>query len=313
MPENEVENTSAGADVRSNEELDALADKTDTATNHERPMREAEKPAEKEKAPDETFEFTHNGKPIKATREQLIKYAQQGYDYPQRAQKLNLERQKWEQERQNWEKQWGVYRQIDDYARQNQEWWNLVQNAWSNRSNPQTLASAQPNDPIAASNPGQNDPYAPRFQVLESKLSQLEQLAATIAEEKRIQQEREQDQKLDSEIQSIRQQHSDLDWDSLDENGKSLEMRIMEHAQATGIPSFRAAMRDLLHEQLVGRAESLGKLAISKGIQNRTKIGVLGESPTPTKAMPSQPRDIRKTSYEELEREIREELRSGRS
>ena len=123
--------------------------------------------------------------------------------------------------------------------------------------------------------------------------------------------EQKQDQALDQEVQSIREKHADLDWNTLDENGKHLELRVLEHAQANGISSFKAAFRDLLHDDLISRAASQGKLAIAKGIQNRSKLGVLGESPTPQKGMPTPNRNMRTTSYEDLEADIREEIRRG--
>lgn len=296
---------SAGADVRTDHELDSLADDSGKATNRDRPMK-AELEKQAAKPPADQFEFVHNGKPVKGTREQILKWAQMGYDYPMRAQKLTQEKQQWDAKRQDWEKQWGLYKQIDDYAKTNKDWWQFVQQSWQNKG------VAQPATPQNGA-PAATDPYAPKFQALEQKLSQFEQIAQTLQEEKRASVEKEEDQRLEQEIRSIREQHKDLDWDTLDENGKSLELKVLEHAQSTGIPTFKAAMRDLLHDELVTRAQTAGKLAVSQGIQKRTRLGVIGETPTPTKGMPPRNRDMRKTSYEEIENEIREELRSGRT
>jgi len=307
MAENEVKNEAA-SDVRTDAELDRLADDSDKATNRERPMSEPE--AKPKASESEEFEFIHGGKPVRGTREQILKWAQQGYDYPQRAQKLNQEKAKWEQEKQKWEQSWGIYKQIDEYAAKNKEWWDFIQKGWQNRGAVSQPATAS--QEIPGQIPG-NDPYAPKFQLLEQKISQLEPLVSQFMEEKKLLHEKAEDEKLDKEIKSIREQHADLDWVSLDENGKSLELRVLEHAQKNGIPTFKAAFRDLLHDELITKAQSMGKLAVAKGIQNRTKLGVLGESPTPTKGVPVKNRDIRKTSYEELEQDIREELRLMRS
>lgn len=291
-------------DERTNDDLDKLADDSDKATNRERPMtKEAVKPEPKK---DDGFEFTHNGKPIKANREQIIKWAQMGYDRPQFAQKLNAEKAKWEQDRQNWEKSWGPYKQIDEYAKQNQDWWNFILQQWQTRGqgNPQASAPG-----AAQAHQGQPDPFAPKLQALEQKLVSKFEPVLSHFEQMKV---REEDAKLEREIQSLREQHADLDWETRDENGKSLELRILEHAQAQNIPTFRAAMRDLLHDELLSRASNQAKISIAKGIQAKTKLGVLGETSTPTKGMPQKNRDMRKTSYEELENDIREELRAGR-
>lgn len=309
MLENEEVQESTAPETHSEEYLDSLADGVDKPRNSERAMTAAPKEAAPSK--EEMFEFVHNGKTIKANKEQLIKYAQQGYDYPQRAQKLNQQTAKWNQERADWEKKWGIYKQIDDYARQNQDWWNFINQQWQSRGsfNPQSA-----NAPANTGTGTQGDPVAahPKLAALEQRLQQFEPLINQLAEDRRLAHEKAEDEKLEQEIQSIRNEYKDLDWDSLNEEGKTLEHRVLEHAQATGINSFRAAARDLLFDQLVTRANSQGKLAVAKGIQQRTKLGVLGESPTSVRTMPKSSKDIRKTSYEELEAEVREDIRAGR-
>ena len=110
MLENEEVQESTAPETHSEEYLDSLADGVDKPRNSERAMTAAPKEAAPSK--EEMFEFVHNGKTIKANKDQLIKYAQQGYDYPQRAQKLNQQTAKWNQERADWEKKWGIYKQI---------------------------------------------------------------------------------------------------------------------------------------------------------------------------------------------------------
>lgn len=298
MAENEITQES------SNEELDLLADSTDKARNSERPMSDKDVQTPEPKASKEEYEFTHNGKQVKGTRDQIIKWAQMGYDRPQVAQKWNQEKQQWEQEKSKYK----VYQDIDAYASQNKEWWDHVSKSWQNRNQPTQPQATQP----TGEQTGQ-PAYDPRYQTLEQKLSQLEPLVQELTQFKQTQAIQEEDTKLDKEVQSIRESHQDLDWESLDANGKSLETRVLEHARDTGIRSFRAAFRDLLHEELVGKAESLGKLAVSKGIQNQTKLGVLGQSPTSRMSRPEPKRNMRQTSYEELEREIRDELRTSKS
>lgn len=302
------ENNSVAPDTRSEEELDTLVDGGEKATNRERPMADEPK---KEAAPTkEEYEFVHNGKPIKGTRDQIIKWAQMGYDRPQFAQKFNQEKQKWEQDRQNWEKQWGVYRQIDDYAKQNKDWFDHWQQAWQNKGQIQQPGAQSPQ---TGAIPAEIQPYLSKIQSLEQKLSQFEPVVNQILERDQVAKQKEEDTKLDQEVQSIRKQYQDLDWDNLDENGRSLEMRVLEHAQTNGISKFGAAFKDLLHDDLISRAQAQAKQAVAKGIQNRTKLGVLGESPTSQKGMPERNRNIRDTTYEELEQEIREEIKRGRA
>jgi hypothetical protein len=72
------------------------------------------------------------------------------------------------------------------------------------------------------------------------------------------------DEKLAQEVQSIREKYKDIDMDSPDENGKSLEAKVLEHAEANGIPSFKAAFNDFYQDQLIARAEAQAKMNVSK-------------------------------------------------
>lgn len=313
------EDISAVTDERTPEQLDQLADNADVARNSERPMsaKDAE-PTKESPSPKEDYEFVHNGKPVKGTREQILKWAQMGYDRPQVMNKINEEKKKWDQEKAQFEQlrqKFTPYQQIDEWAVKNPTQWQKIQELYGQAQQNPNAFQQQGN---YQGQPSQNGLISPEFQPYISKIQSLEQQLSQIIPH--VQQfnewrtnttQKEEDTKLETEIQSIRDQHKDLDWASIDENGKSLEMKVLEHAQTTGIPTFRAALRDLLHDDLMNRAQAQAKQSVAKGIQTRTKLGVLGESPTPQKGRESNIRDIRNTSYEEIERDIREELRRG--
>lgn len=299
-------------DVRSDEELDKLADNDVARNSPERPMTEEPEKAAKAdaKIKEESYEFTHAGKPIKATREQILKWAQQGYDYPQKMQKINQDKTTWDNQKKEWEKNWGQYKQIDDYAKTNKDWWDHMLKGWQARTsfNPAATAAQTP--------PGQAVTLPPevtqKLQFLEQKLSETTGFIDSVQKEREETKARVSDEKLDKDIQSIRSELKDLDWETLNEEGKNLETRILEHAQTSGIPTFRAAARDLLFPDLMARATSIGKIAVAKGVQASTKLGILGQSPNSRQVMPSSNRSMRNTSYEMLEQEAKDELRQGR-
>jgi hypothetical protein len=298
-------------DSRTDEELDALAD-NNTASNKERAM--SEEPVKEAPAQKEDYEFVHNGKPIKATRDQIIKWAQMGYDRPQFAQKLNQEKAQWLQEKTQFEQlrsKYKPYEEIDQWASKNPDQWQRLEALWKQNQNPSYQASQNPESVGNAG--GEFQPYISKIQLLEEKLGKFEPIVSQIMEREQEAKIKEEDSKLDQEIRSIQTQYKDLDWNSLDAEGKTLETRILEHAQTSRIPTFRAAMRDLLHDDLMNRGQAQAKLSVAKGIQSRTKLGVLGESPTSQRGRESNTRNIRETSYEDLERDIREELRRGAS
>lgn len=305
-------------DPRSDSDLDALADSTNAARNSERPMKD-EAPAPgavpAKTAAEEKWEFDHGGKKISGNREQMIKWAQMGYDRPQFMQKFNQEKSTWEQQRQareaqfkQYEEKFKPYLEIDEWASKNPDQWQRIQQQWQ-----QSQTGAPGATPAQGSDP-RYDAIQSKLQYFEQVVPKFEKLATEIAEQRALEEQKRADETLDGEIQSIRAQHKDLDWDTLDADGKSLEIRVMEHAQKEDIKSFRAAMRDLLHDDLVSRASSQGKIAVSKGIQQKSKLGILGESSMPKLQGTPRPenRNMRTTSYEDLERDVKEEIRSGR-
>lgn len=281
----------------SDEQIDSLVDGTGTAPSADIPMTaEDAKPTEGRAASDVFHEFNHNGKSIRATTEQLIKWAQQGYDYPQKMGEFNKTKMAFETQQKEYDAKYAPYMQIDEWASKNPTQWQSLEQAWKQSQNSQA--------------PAENDPYAPKFQTIEQKLSQIEQFANTVMQERAEKSKKEQDTKLSEEIKSIREQYKDLDFDSLDENGKSLEYKVFEYAKANGIGNFKTAFRDFYHDNLIERAQAQAKLAVSKGIQTKSKMGVLGSSPTPKRGL-SEVKNPRNQSYEDLAQEALDELRAG--
>lgn len=296
----------------SDEQIDALVDKMDppreaeslNETEKEAPPQEEgagqEQAAAAQKAAEEFYEFQHSGKNIKATREQLINWAKMGIDYPQKAQSLNQKYSQqvaqWNQEREQWEKKWGSYRQVDEWATKNPDQWKALEQSWQQRA--QTHQGTQP-----------NDPYASKIQDLEKKLNSTETFIQQQQERQKAEKAQQEDQILSQEIQGIRDQFKDLPWDNADEEGKSLEVKILEHAQKNGIQNFKTAFRDYCHDMLIERERAQAKQSVAKGIQNKTKMGILSESSSPKRSL-SAPKNIREQSYEDLMRDGLEEIRS---
>lgn len=299
------------------EQIDQLVADAEKSPNEDIPMSDdeggkepeadAEKPAAEAPVPQaqpELIEFEHNGRKLKASLEDLKKWAQQGYDYPQKMSQLKQERQKWDQERQGWEKQWGQYRQVDQYAKQNPQWWSRVQELMQNGA---TQAQAQ-----AQAGAEQNN-----IQPVLSKLNEQGQVIQELLGERQqrlqaeqLQKQQSEDTALDTEIKSIREQYKDLDFNQIDAEGKTLEMKVLEHCQKNGIASFKTGFRDFYHDQLIARHEQQAKASLSNQVQNQTKKGVLGQSPTPKKSLTAAA-DYRNKSYEDLTREALEELGLG--
>jgi hypothetical protein len=244
------------------------------------------------------LEFEAGGKPIKVpyTDPRLKQWAQQGYDYSQKMAAYNQERQKWDASRQEYEKSYQPYKVIDDYAKQNPDWWKHVQATWDARDQSTQAAGA------AAALPPE----------VKEKLEHLESFVNDIKSEREQQKIKADDERLSAEIQGIRKEFANLPWDSKDEQGLTLEGKVLKHAMDMGLDGskpghFRAAFRDYAYSDLIRLSSERAKEEQTKNLQSRTKLGLLGSSSTPKKGV--QPAEgIRNKSYDDLLREAKEEL-----
>lgn len=235
------------------------------------------------------YGFDWNGKRIVPdTRDKLMTWVSQGYNYSQRAGELNRLKSEWENKVKTAEtraKELERYREIDEYARTNPDWWKHVESGYQGRQTFQLDPNLQP--------------------VVAPILQRLEQTEGVLQQWQRAQ-EQEQiskaDQALDSEIESTRKAYPTIDLASVDESGKSLELRVLQHAQEIGTTSFRAAFRDYLHDKLVEHAKADGRSAIAKDAQTARARGIIGQSPTPQKAVP-EATNVRGKSYSQLAQE----------
>lgn len=273
-------------------EMDSLIE--GKSESHDIPMKSEEAPVQ---TPQE-YTIKVGGQEIKAPWEKIQTWAQLGYNYPQKAQEFNQmkarfdEISKKEQTLQELEQKWKPYKEVDEFASKNPDWWNQVQQSYRER-----LHGAQTN---------------PEIQSIKQEFQQFKEFMQSQMQEKQTLKQREEDQTLAKDIESIRKSFPNIDFDSPDEEGKSLETKILEHAMGMGLDGskpghFRAAFRDFYHDHLVGKAREEGKELVSKEVQKRTKLGILGESPKPTKGL-KVAENVKDKTYEELMREALAEI-----
>jgi hypothetical protein len=305
------------ADPTSGMDVDALLASIDGDRQGEIPMTSSEegtqietdtpapaaeqKPAEQTQAPaTQEIEFTWNGKQIKApiTDPRLKQWASQGYDYNQKMAEFN-QRQAEIQKQAEWAKQAeDRYKAIDEYVQKNPQFWDHVTQTWT---------QAQSQNPLA----DPNNPVTQKLQATESKLSQIEQFIESQRQAQEAALQQQEDQRLNQEIKSIQEKYPDLDLTQVDESGKTLETRVLEFAIENGIKKFSTAFNAFNHDRLLKLAEEKGKEAAQRELQKKTKLGLLGTSPTPTRGF-SQPKNIKEQSYESLYEEALQEAAAMR-
>ena len=253
------------------------------------------------------FDIKWNGETKQLPKDKVVSYAQQGYDYSQKMQKFNLERRELEQKRAAWESEqrdlqskYDNLSKIDEYARQNPQWLQTIQQQFEQQQQQQGGSGSL----LGGGGEGiESNPLLSQFQEKLSSIEQQLQERAKIEEQQRIAQE---DAALDNEIMSYKDKYGNFSWDRSDDiTGLNLEQQILQHAQDNGIQNFRAAANDYLHDKLIAMAEERAKQSLVSGIQKDNKLG-LG-SPTRTSSLLGMPSsgggNISSKSYEALVQE----------
>lgn len=283
-------------DAVENFDVDATMDViAENAQPTERPM--SAPPAAAPATPTvQEFEIPYNGKNIKAPLDKVTKWASQGYDYSQKMNEFNLRMKEFENQRQAL----SPFQEVDAFARANPQWWEHVRSAYQQaqqqgQGQQQTTQAGVPEELLGALNP------------LKSELSEIKSWKETVERERIAYQHQQEDKALESEINSIREKYGDLDFDRVDEEGHTLEAKVLKHAVDNGIKSFRTAFNDYMSDELVKRAESRGREAAVRERQEHAKRGLLGRTQAPTKGLtPAQ--NHKNKSYQDLTREALDEL-----
>jgi hypothetical protein len=220
------------------------------------------------------FEFNSRGQPIKI-RENDPRFSQwlsQGHDYSQNIQTMKAEREAFERSRGEWEQSWKPYKEIDQFARQNPDWWNHIEQSYQQKlSTPEGVP-----DPVKQYLDQRLEPVAKDIPLMKEFLQEMQT-------QKMEKAKAEEDAKLGEAVKSIQTKYPNLDFSAKDESGLSLEHRVLNHAVNNGFPTFRAAFLDYYHDSLEKQAEARGKEAMTIEMNKRKRLGLLDDSPAPSR------------------------------
>lgn len=227
-------------------------------------------------APQE-FEYTiEGGKKVKEPLEMVLKRAGMGYHYAQQMHAINQEREKYkgyDEKFQTYEQEMAKLRrwqEYDDFARQNPEWARHVEETWNSRENLQQSNEVQQN---------------PELESLKAELAELKQFRESLALEKQQAQFAAEDKQFAGEIEETAKKFG-VDLSQADEQGRSLEWRVLEHMSSMGLDGskpghFRAAFKDFYLDNLLDRQKEQVKEQTAKQEVDMRKAGILGVSRTP--------------------------------
>lgn len=244
---------------------------------------EAAKPAEATPTPDaqakppepswQEDEYEAMGKKIREPREMILKRASQGYHYAQRMHELGIQAEKYKgyDEKLSQLQRWQEY---NDYAEKNPEWARHVEEAWNTRANMQ-----QSNQETVQQ---QQFQLPPEVQQTLSELKAFRDETLTVRQQEQIQKE---DKQFGDEIEETAKKFS-VDLSQADEQGRSLEWRVLEHMKSMGMDGskqghFRAAFKDYYLDHLLERQKEQVKEQEAKTLEERRKAGILDVSRAP--------------------------------
>ena len=210
----------------------------------------------------EEYSFIHNGKEIKADRDKLIRWAQQGYDAPNRLGEMNKKLQEYtkkEAQLKEWEQK---YAPVQDFVQKNPEFYQKY------------LAEVEQQRaqiPVAVLDP------------LKQEIDQLKNGFQTLEQERAAEKARQEDEIYQKEVGEIKKQYPKVDFDSKDQSGQSLEYRVLQYAIENGIKKFTTAFRDYYHDNLLKMAEETAKEKAIASKQRSVRQGILDVASYPSR------------------------------
>jgi hypothetical protein len=242
-------------------------------------------------------ELTINGEKVVVDDEaKYDQWAQQGRHYSQQMAELNQQKAAWEAERSQMESKLNQYRDVDSYAKENPEWWQHVENNYQARDaqnlTPEIKAALEP--------------------VLKD-FSEVKEFANKLQIERQEELAKKEDQALKEEVSNLSKEYPEIDFTAADQTGQPFELQILKHAEAQGIPSFRASFLDYNQSQLQTIYESRGRKAAEDAIAKRNQQGILGRTQAPTQGKTDTLVNPRNKSWDDVLGEAKEAFASLQS
>lgn len=234
----------------------------------------------------------HKGKEILIDDEQKYDmYAHKGYDYEQKMHQLKVDRKLKEKEWADRETQFKELEQINNYVKENPAFEQLIQREWAKIQAGGQIEVA-PED---------------RVHVLEARLNQVLDKLENQGRDLEARRIAEIEAKQEMAIDSYKESHSDFDWKKKDENGATLEDRIMQQMIDKGVKDFEIMADYVLKNEQLVRKTLEAKESMAKDIQKANKLG-LGKVTRKSQIVVQGSEDIKNKSYDDLVAESLKEL-----
>lgn len=227
--------------------------------------------------------LNYKGKEIELDSEKAKAYAQKGYDYETKMRDFKVQKKLYEQEIEKQKSQYGELAEINEFAKQNPAFEQLIQREWAKIQSGQELQVA-PEDKVT---------------ILESRLNQVLEKLNSQEQQLTARQQAEMEAAQETSIEKYKETYKDFDWDTKDENGATLEDRIMQNMIDKGVKDFEIMADHVLKNELLARQQMEAKKKIGKQLQHNAKHG-LGKVTSTSQQKTTKAQNIGSKSYDDL-------------
>lgn len=223
---------------------------------------------------------------IPKDRQHLINLAQQGYLYSQRAQDLKTREEQLNQQASQYEQ----YKKLAEAFKANPKLQEKIMSLYHQEVNGQGQPQQQPGQP----NSPQPDlsaiqPYLQKIETLEQRLSQFDNVQA--------------DKELRAEVDGLRQKYPDANWDQMNEEGRTFEWEVLNHAYKNGMKTLEQAYRDLMWDSMQTQTRANAIKSQAEQQQKLRKQGIV--SGRTSQAAPTPPaQNIRELDYNQIAEKV---------
>lgn len=269
--------------INNEQDADALLESIGEPENtdiQEKPIAAAPTPQE--------YSIKIDGREIKAPLDKILTWASQGYGAPNKIGELNKQIHEWKTKESQLNEIKERYGVVDEYVKTNPDWWSYVMSEYQKKQGQGVDASG-----------------APVIQEIKQQVSEMKSYIDQLEKQKLEHKEQEDMKAYEGELETLKKQYKSIDFDTPDSEGKSLEWKILNHAQERGIKYLTTAFRDFYHDELMKIKEEEAKEKLAKDKTLKSKTGILGISSVPAKKTTE---SVKGKSYKDLEREALQEL-----
>lgn len=277
--------------AESGSNIDNLEVGGDAATPEVPQQTEGAEGQEAQAEDEPVVEYVYQGETVKVPLSEAQNKLQQIHVLNEKFREFNQQKEGWEQERQQAQQIIDRYKQIDEYAQQNPEWFDYVQQQWQKKQAYGDLPTEI----------DENDPVAQAILATKRENQELKNELAKFREEIEFSKQSEADQKaeqeLRSEIHGVRDEFKSVNFDEPDQHGVSLENRIIKHGLENNM-GFKQAFLDYYYPNLIKLERERAMKEAAENIQKKTKMGVVsrGSGPVPS----GSPANITGQSWQDL-------------